>query len=327
MLILASACESASFLATVLFIKKLVKVLSYIVPAILILLVSIDFAKAVIASNDDDIKRAQKLAIKRIIAGLIVFFIPLLVEASFNMLGNNGKTWLACYNNSTDAVVNALVKAENAKLIKNEKDRQEMIKAAKKSKEAERKKIDELREKARQNGGNSAANATAEKIAATAETAAWPLGTPKSKYARESGGTPYGEFESIHKKYYPNESIRKTACCCHSARTILSGATGKKIGNLLPNTESASAARNELVSSVSGTGLQVIAWDGNSKSLKRGDVCSFAWKRGGGHVFIYLGDGKIAEGNYSSKNYSHIIKDSYSGNSQYWYFYIIRYPN
>ena len=96
------ACSNVSVLGTILFIKKLVKIISIVVPVLLVLFVSIDFAKAVMASNDDDMKRAQSLAIKRIIAGLIIFFIPLIVDIAFTTLSDKGAAGLSCYENASD---------------------------------------------------------------------------------------------------------------------------------------------------------------------------------------------------------------------------------
>ena len=123
-----SACTDASVLATILFIKKLVKILSIIVPAILIVLLSIDFTKAVIANDDNGIKRAQKLAIKRLIYGAIVFFIPMIVNVSFSLLDSNDVS-KSCFTNATDEVVDALVQADKEKLIAKEEDRKAIITA------------------------------------------------------------------------------------------------------------------------------------------------------------------------------------------------------
>lgn len=121
-----SACTSSSVLATILFIKKLIKILSIVVPAVLIVLLSIDLAKAVISSDDNDIKRARKLALKRIIYGAIVFFVPIIVEAVFGLLDSKDVT-KSCFSNATEEVVEALSQAEKEKLIEKEKDKQELI--------------------------------------------------------------------------------------------------------------------------------------------------------------------------------------------------------
>lgn len=51
-----------------------------IVPILVILLGTIDFAKAVIAGKEDNMKKAQTDFIKRVVIGVAVFFVPLLVD-------------------------------------------------------------------------------------------------------------------------------------------------------------------------------------------------------------------------------------------------------
>lgn len=149
-----NACENFSFLATLLFIKKIIKILSYIVPAILILLLTIDMSKAVVAGNDDDIKKAQKISFKRIIASLIIFFVPLLVQVSFNMLGDNGGTWIKCFNDATDENVDKLVKEQQEKdKQKQDSDKQtieDIKKKNKENKESQKQKREQARENDKQ---------------------------------------------------------------------------------------------------------------------------------------------------------------------------------
>ena len=47
----------------------------------------IDFGKAVVASKDEEIKKAAKSVVYRIIAVIVIFFIPTLVGAVFKMIG------------------------------------------------------------------------------------------------------------------------------------------------------------------------------------------------------------------------------------------------
>ena len=59
------------------------QVLTYvriIVPIIIILLGSLDFAKAVVVGKEDEIKKIQKQFIIRIVAGVLVFFAPAIVN-------------------------------------------------------------------------------------------------------------------------------------------------------------------------------------------------------------------------------------------------------
>lgn len=61
-------------------INEIMKYPRYIVPAILILLGTLDFAKAVIASKEDEMKKAQSKFIKRLIISVCIFLVPLLVN-------------------------------------------------------------------------------------------------------------------------------------------------------------------------------------------------------------------------------------------------------
>ena len=51
-----------------------------IVPILVIVLGMIDFAKAAIASKPDEMKKAQSDFVKRLIAGVVVFFVPVIID-------------------------------------------------------------------------------------------------------------------------------------------------------------------------------------------------------------------------------------------------------
>lgn len=78
-----------------------------IIVALIVLLI-IDFGKAVMAGKEDEIKSAQKLAIKRIIYAVVVFLVPWLVNVAFGLLDNTGngqaqgesQSAISCYANA-----------------------------------------------------------------------------------------------------------------------------------------------------------------------------------------------------------------------------------
>ena len=61
-------------------INSILKYIRIIVPILIILLGSLDFAKAVVAGKEDEMKKAQTIFVKRLIAGIIVFFVPVIVN-------------------------------------------------------------------------------------------------------------------------------------------------------------------------------------------------------------------------------------------------------
>lgn len=67
-------------------IKWVLKIVRIAVPILLIVLVTIDFSSAVISQDQDSIKKATSKAIKRGIAALAFFFIPLFVNVMLDWL-------------------------------------------------------------------------------------------------------------------------------------------------------------------------------------------------------------------------------------------------
>ena len=57
------------------------------VPILLIVLGSVDLGKAVISSDDKSIKTASTKLLKRIVAGICIFFIPVIIKVLFSMIG------------------------------------------------------------------------------------------------------------------------------------------------------------------------------------------------------------------------------------------------
>ena len=75
------------------------------IPIILIVLGMLDLGKAVVASKEDEIKAAQKLLIKRAIYAVAIFFVVLIVNLVFGLLGNawdeygkQGASWTTCWD-------------------------------------------------------------------------------------------------------------------------------------------------------------------------------------------------------------------------------------
>ena len=98
-------CGGADVLKTLKFIMTILNIIFIGVPIILILFISIDFAKNVIASSADEMNKNVQRAVKRLIACLILFLIPTIVNASIKVLGSLGVDYANCITiakNETD---------------------------------------------------------------------------------------------------------------------------------------------------------------------------------------------------------------------------------
>lgn len=79
--------------------KAVVRVLQIAVPIALIIWGTIDIGKAVIAGDEKKIKEAQKPFVKRVIAAIIVFCVPFIVELVLGYVSDG--TWKDCWTKAT----------------------------------------------------------------------------------------------------------------------------------------------------------------------------------------------------------------------------------
>lgn len=70
---------------TVKWIFKVIRMVRYAVPALLILLSVIDYIKAIASDSEDEIKKVTTRVVKRLIASALVFIIPFILEFILNM--------------------------------------------------------------------------------------------------------------------------------------------------------------------------------------------------------------------------------------------------
>ena len=101
---------NASLLPLIRLVKHgIIPIIQIGIPIILIILGMLDLGKAVVASNADEIKAAQKLLIKRAIYAVAIFFVTLAVTLVFGLLGSAdatengeygkaGMSWTECWN-------------------------------------------------------------------------------------------------------------------------------------------------------------------------------------------------------------------------------------
>lgn len=68
-------------------VSLIIRIIQVGVLVILVVLGMIDLLKATAAQKEDEIKKAQNLFFKRLVAGLLVFFVVMIVEFVFNLLG------------------------------------------------------------------------------------------------------------------------------------------------------------------------------------------------------------------------------------------------
>lgn len=106
MFILADVpCGSVDFPGQLAHIIALVvKFIKIGIPILLIVWGMLDLGKAVIGQKDEDIKKGWKNFLSRLLAGLIVFFVVVIVEFAVNLVGgDDAGTITSCIKGILDA--------------------------------------------------------------------------------------------------------------------------------------------------------------------------------------------------------------------------------
>ena len=67
-------------------VGRILTIFKIVIPLLVIIFGMIDLGKAVVASKDDEIKKAAKSLGMRALAGILIFFVPTIVAFVFNMV-------------------------------------------------------------------------------------------------------------------------------------------------------------------------------------------------------------------------------------------------
>lgn len=68
------------------FLGNILNVVKIVIPILILAFGCVDFGKAVVASKDDEIKKALKSLMFRILAGAVIFFIPVIIKFAFSLV-------------------------------------------------------------------------------------------------------------------------------------------------------------------------------------------------------------------------------------------------
>lgn len=73
-------------------ISILYNILQVAAPILLVIMGSIDLSKGIAAGKEDEMKKGQQLFVKRLIAGVLVFFVFIVVKLLISLVGNDEKS-------------------------------------------------------------------------------------------------------------------------------------------------------------------------------------------------------------------------------------------
>ena len=200
-------CEDPAILNLILFIKSLIEMISMVVPIILIVMVTIDLVKIMMGNSDKALKSATKSMLNRIIAAVIVFFVPTIVNIVLVNVEEDRVEKSACWTNATEAKIEYYSQIYEANKASEKQKKQEQILANNKKRDKEdqeRKKKIVPREKS---SGSASGNSLA-------EVAYNELGNSGTKYKNWYGMNSEwcAVFVSWAIAHTPTKGASSTAC-------------------------------------------------------------------------------------------------------------------
>ncbi len=88
-------------------VSLVIKVIQIAVPILLVVFGSIDLVKGLVAQKEDEIKKGQQVFIKRLIAGVLVFFVIALVKLVISAVSTDSNNIMSCacyfFNGANDS--------------------------------------------------------------------------------------------------------------------------------------------------------------------------------------------------------------------------------
>ena len=199
MSLLLALCAKSYMMQIILIVKTIFKIACYITPLIVSIISIVHIFKVVMNGKEDDLKDALKVTVKRIIAGLVICFIPAIINYVFTGIINASEVeFLSCFETASKEKVEALKQKEEqeeaAKQKQQEKEDEAILRKAyeeeQKQKDAKKESFEEWKKRKDQeqqsNGGsgsNLRGNAWVQNILSEAKSI--------TDYARNNGFT-YG---------------------------------------------------------------------------------------------------------------------------------------
>lgn len=95
-------CNDTGVRSTLKIVKTAYYLIKYATPIILVIMGSIDFLKAIISSNAEEIDKNKKRFFNRLFIAVLIFILASIVQLITNILGASGvegnDNWISCFN-------------------------------------------------------------------------------------------------------------------------------------------------------------------------------------------------------------------------------------
>ena len=284
-------CDKSYIMQVMLIVKIIFKLLCLLAPIIIIIVSSIHLFKIVLNGQEDDLKEALRVSVKRIIAGLVIFFIPTIINYAFtNIVDVSDVNFLACMETASKEKVKELKEREDKAAFRekkrqeaeDEKKLKEAYEEEQQKKERQKEKYEEWK-KGHSSNGNIAELAVFLSPTATPEAhLVQPEGNPWRQISDSRLNNHYKIMDATIGKYGDNNAY---ASCAQAAAGVIRATVDPDFNTANPRGQIEYLKNNpkwELVTVVKST-------DNVDEICQPGDVLITPEGKSG-HTMIYVGN-------------------------------------
>ena len=100
-MLILKLCENGDILTAMSYIKTFLTIIRIVVPLVLIISLMVGYTRAVKEKDDDLLSKANRLAVKKAIAAILVFLIPTFVRVLSGMAFFESNEYISCINEAT----------------------------------------------------------------------------------------------------------------------------------------------------------------------------------------------------------------------------------
>ncbi len=101
-----SLCTDGNILRIIRYIKIIINIIFIIVPIIFLVTASISYLKAITESDKEALAKANKAMVSKVIAAIIIFFIPTITKIIVTLASTDENDYISCIENATPDGIN-----------------------------------------------------------------------------------------------------------------------------------------------------------------------------------------------------------------------------
>jgi len=112
-----SICENGDVLSVIRIVNILITIIKIVVPIILIVSLMLEYTKAVYKNDSDAMVKTNKTAVKKVLAAILVFYIPTFVYVIADISSYDKSGFSSCIANATPEKIEAAYVAQAQKIV------------------------------------------------------------------------------------------------------------------------------------------------------------------------------------------------------------------